>query len=777
MTKSNVKKKQGLTKKKLLIIESSSSSEERKKKNITKNIKKKNVSQKKRPPLIIESSTTEKVIEEKEKQKEKIDTFLPEKLKDTNKIDLKISQEVKQMSQLPSAQLPSAQLPSGQQLPTAQLPSGRLNEKFIELMEKLADIMLKQGEPFRARAYQKAQETIMAYPNDILSPNDLKGKPGIGETIMEKLNEYVQTGTLKVIEREKNNPVNILADVYGIGPKKAKDLVEKGITSISQLRENQHLLNDVQKVGLKYYEDILKRIPRSEIEDYKAIFGKAFPTGTDGKMEIVGSYRRGAQSSGDIDVIITSKSPAIFTTFVDNLIKEKVILHVLSRGPTKCLVITKIPSSDAARRVDFLYTTPEEFPFAILYFTGSKIFNTVMRHVALEKGYTMNEHGIYKMEAKKKGEKVDRTFNNEEDIFKFLGLEYKSPIERTDGRAIVMRTAVPEAKPFVSEAKPKLIIEESDSDSEGEEIVLKLAAKKEPVKKAPVAKLSSKKIMIVGNESQDETYKNIANDFKKSGISVLESLNEKDLSQLLREANRAYYNEEPFFTDNQYDIVKDFVESKYPSNPVLHEIGAPVERNKVTLPYPMGSMDKIKPDTNALANWVAKYKGPYVLSCKLDGVSGLYTTEGNVPKLYTRGDGKVGQDVSHLIPYLRLPKTKGIVIRGEFIIPKALFDAKYKDKFANPRNMVAGIVNHKTINEAIKDLHFVAYEVMKPMRQYCIKLNQLLATNYCLRLCWIGDIIMLMKLMVLLLRMMLYMKENQETQNMLSLSKWFYQIK
>ena len=58
----------------------------------------------------------------------------------------------------------------------------RLNEKFIELMEKLADIMLKQCEPFRARAYQKAQETIMSYQGDILSPNDLKGKPGIGET-------------------------------------------------------------------------------------------------------------------------------------------------------------------------------------------------------------------------------------------------------------------------------------------------------------------------------------------------------------------------------------------------------------------------------------------------------------------------------------------------------------------------------------------------------------------------------------------------------------------
>jgi DNA polymerase/3'-5' exonuclease PolX len=72
-----------------------------------------------------------------------------------------------------------------------QLPQcGRLNERFIELMENLSDIMLKQGEPFRARAYQKAQETIMSYPDDILGPDDLKGKPGIGYTIMEKFNEY-----------------------------------------------------------------------------------------------------------------------------------------------------------------------------------------------------------------------------------------------------------------------------------------------------------------------------------------------------------------------------------------------------------------------------------------------------------------------------------------------------------------------------------------------------------------------------------------------------------
>jgi len=575
----------------------------------------------------------------------------------------------------------------------------RLNEKFIELMEKLADIMLKHGEPFRARAYQKAEETIMSYPGDITSPNNLKGKPNIGATIMEKLIEYVETGTLKILEREKNNPVNILTEVFGIGPKKAKELVDNGMTSIAELRENQHLLNDIQKVGLHYYEDILKRIPRDEIEDYKTYFENAMPKVANSKMEIVGSYRRGAQSSGDIDVIITSSDQRVFTKFVDNLMKENIILHILSRGPTKCLVVAKIPSSDTARRVDFLYTNPEEFPFAILYFTGSKIFNTVMRHIALEKGYTMNEHGIYRMETKKKGDKANHIFNSEADIFDFLGLEYKSPIERIDGRAIVVKTA--------AEKKTKLIIEESESDSE--EYIL-------PVKKS-AARPVSKKIMIVEDEIEDETYKNIAEDFKKNGISVLDNLNEKQLAELLREANKAYYNEYPFFTDNQYDIVKEYIEAKYPTNPVIYEIGAPVEgkRNKVTLPYPMGSMDKIKPDTSALANWRVKFTGPYVLSCKLDGVSGLYTTEGKEPKLYTRGDGRVGQDISHLIPFLRLPKTSGIVIRGEFIIPRALFDAKYKNKFANPRNMVAGIVNHKTINEAIKDLHFVGYELMKPI--------------------------------------------------------------
>lgn len=658
----------------------------------TKRVKK-NSGTRKKKILIIESSTPSPGIK-------KIESIFPEKIGE-NKTDLKISSNIKPMTTTPVNQVPIA------------LPSDRLNEKFIDLMEQLSNIMLKQGEPFRARAYQKAQETIMAYPNDILSPADLKGKPGIGSTIMEKLEEYVNTGTLKVLEREKANPVNVLADVYGIGPKKAKELVDKGITTISQLRENQQLLNDVQKVGLKYYEDVLKRIPRSEIEQYEKIFESDFQkvATPNSRFEIVGSYRRGAQTSGDIDVIITSDNAKVFSNFIDELIKKNIILEILSRGPTKCLVMAKIPSSDSARRVDFLYTSLEEFPFAILYFTGSKIFNTVMRHQALQMGVTMNEHGLYTMKDKKKGEKVDWTFKDEKDIFDYLNLEYKKPVERIDGRAVIIKKAKSpteieskESTPQIKKTYKKRLIIESDSDSESDNKIVQNSIQ-----------INMDNI----DNTVDKSIVAIANDFKKNGISVLEKLNENQLASLLREANKAYYNEQPFMTDNEYDIVKEFMEKKYPTNQVMNEIGAPIESGtrKVTLPYLMGSMDKIKPDTGALANWMAKYKGPYVLSCKLDGVSGLYSTEGSAPKLYTRGDGKVGQDISHLIPYLRLPKTKGVVIRGEFIIPKAIFETKYKTKFANPRNMVAGIVNHKTVNEAIKDLHFVAYEVIKPVKK------------------------------------------------------------
>lgn len=313
----------------------------------------------------------------------------------------------------------------------------RYNEQFVDILDKLHMLMLKQGEVFRARAYQKAQNTIINYKESIFEPEQLKGLPGIGTTIMEKLHEYVDTGKLQVLEMEKDNPYNLFCEIHGVGPKKAQELIDAGITSIKMLREKQNeYLNNVQKTGLKYYEDIQKRIPRNEIDEYKNIFTPFF-RGTEYAFEIVGSYRRGAKDSGDIDVIITGKDGKMYKKMVDDLIAQNIILEVLSRGTSKTLVIAKLPgTSKTPRRVDFLYSPPNEFAFSTLYFTGSKHFNTAMRQRALDMGYTLNEHGLCKMVQGKKGPPVDKDFPTEQSIFLFLKLVYKEPHERIDASSL-----------------------------------------------------------------------------------------------------------------------------------------------------------------------------------------------------------------------------------------------------------------------------------------------------------------------------------------------------
>ena len=620
----------------------------------------------------------------------------------------------------------------------------RLNETFIDLLGELADILQRQGEPFKARAYQQAQETIMTYPGDISTLDQLHGLKGIGKAIEGKLAEYITTGSIQLLERERTNPLNVLTRIYGVGPKKAKELLDKGVKTLADLQAHPDLLNETQRIGLKYFDAIETRIPRSEIDDYKDVldqtFQKATPPGS--SYEIVGSYRRGALNSGDIDIIITNQAnnSAAYSQFLDQLIKEKVVIEVLTRGKTKSLTIAQLPGK-IPRRVDFLYTAPQEYAFAILYFTGSKSFNTVQRQRALALGYTLNEHGLNHMVQGKKGDPVQAPFPDEKAIFTFLGMQYKEPKERKDGRAVqlliesVPKTLEPVLEPALEPVPKTLEPVLEPQTSVVQPITIK--KKQTTLKKKPLVK--------VDNLSK----------FKQEGQSALALFTEKDLSKLLREANNAYYcpsatstgpsatstgpsatstgpsatstgpstdyDTQPLMTDNEYDILRDYTLKHYPKNKAATEghtkCALKVEKNKVPLPYEMWSMDKIKPNTDTLFKWKQLYTGPYVISCKLDGISALFSTEKNALKLYTRGDGLIGQDISHLIPYLKLPvKSKDLVIRGEIIIKKHLFQTKYAQQFANPRNFVAGLVNKKTIDPAIMaDLSFVAYEVIKPV--------------------------------------------------------------
>ena len=206
-------------------------------------------------------------------------------------------------------------------------------------------------------------------------------------------------------------------------------------------------------------------------------------------------------------------------------------------------------------------------------------------------------------------------------------------------------------------------------------------------------------------------------EFQLHGIDYLNNLTEKEISKLIKECNDAFFNGTSIVNDNEYDIIKEYMEQKYPNNPTLNQIGADVKgKNKVTLPYFMPSMNKIKSDSKSLDNWVKKYKGKYIITPKLDGVSGLYSNESGIQKLYTRGNGTVGQDISHFIPFLNLPDINTITVRGEFIISKDDFLDNYSYEFSNPRNFVSGIINSKNIDiDKLSHIHFVPYEIMYPI--------------------------------------------------------------
>ena len=559
------------------------------------------------------------------------------------------------------------------------------NEDFIKLLDQLETIMSKKGEHFRARAYAKAREAIIVYNKPITDVKQLKGVRGIGSTILTKFQTYVDTGTLSVIEKAKTDPLFVFTEIYGVGPKKANELIKKhNVKSIAELRQRQdELLNDVQKKGLKHYEDILKRIPRKEIQTYEKHLLKIFETvkNPGSTLQILGSYRRGAKNSGDIDICISDpdNDPIVFVNFIDRLIEKNILIEVLSRGKTKSLGVSKLPRKPA-RRIDFMFTPHQELPFALLYFTGSKAFNTVMRKRALDLGYSMNEHGFHKMVKGKKANKLQRLFESEEDVFNFLGMVYKGPTKRIDGNAVVLKKNVQEEK------------EEKEQ-------------KVQTTKKKKKKKINGKKFI---------------REFLKDGQPVLDQLDEDHLSEMIRAANKGYYcNNKPLMTDEEYDILKEYIEDKFPDNQAILEghtmCSIAVEKKKAQLPYQMWSMDKFKTE-DAVNNWLRQgYKGPYLISAKLDGISALYTTEGDEPRLYTRGNGRVGQDISHAIQYLQLPQKKGITIRGELLMTKQKFEQNWSDTFANVRNMIAGTANAKeSMPKRWADIDFVAYEVIQP---------------------------------------------------------------
>ena len=202
----------------------------------------------------------------------------------------------------------------------------------------------------------------------------------------------------------------------------------------------------------------------------------------------------------------------------------------------------------------------------------------------------------------------------------------------------------------------------------------------------------------------------------------------KDIIALLIKADDAFFNgDKSILKDDIYDIIKDYIRKKYPKDPYLKRVGADVD-NKVVLPYYMGSQNKIKDSEEEITKYKKQYAGPYIISDKLDGVSCLivYNKIGKKKfdiKLYTRGNGTEGQDITHLLTYINgFPSVNNIsydylAIRGELIISKDNWE-KLKlegNNGANPRNTVSGAINSKNLNKTVLNaIDFVCYTLIEP---------------------------------------------------------------
>ena len=233
-------------------------------------------------------------------------------------------------------------------------------------------------------------------------------------------------------------------------------------------------------------------------------------------------------------------------------------------------------------------------------------------------------------------------------------------------------------------------------------------------------------ILKKDNNKINMVSKKVIADFKKNPKDYLEKLNDNELIDFVQDLNYEYYIKGvSLVNDELYDYTKDELRKRKPEHPLLKDVGVS-KTSKIVLPYYMGSMDKIKNNEKELNNWIKKYKKAegYVLSDKLDGISGLlhFDSDGKNVKLYTRGDGYKGQDISHLLKFINhIPDFKDIdkeiAVRGELIMSKENFiKIKKEDKtIKNVRNAVAGIFNSKKPNLKIaKYIDFVVYECIKP---------------------------------------------------------------
>jgi DNA polymerase IV len=377
--------------------------------------------------------------------------------------------------------------------PTPSLP---YNKSFIDLLKKVRQVRLLLGDQIGVRAYSTSIAALSAYPYKIQSRKEVIRLPGCDSKIAYLFELWKHTGHVPeadLLETDENIKIlNRFYDIWGVGDKTARDFLNKhGWHDLDDVVEaGWDTLNRVQKIGLKYYDDFLIKLSRTEVEHIAGIIhGEACQLRPGVQSCIVGGYRRGNAESGDVDIVITHKEPEQTSHFIEALVQRLeetgYVTHTLKmtttnskRGqePLPLRVVNKVASGfdtlDKAllvwrdkvvpslrsddpnlddsldqvelpplrRRVDIIIAPWKTVGCALIGWSGGTTFQRdIRRYTRKEKGYRFDSSGIrnlstgHVVELEGPNGVAGSMIDAEKAVFQGLGLEYREPWERCTG--------------------------------------------------------------------------------------------------------------------------------------------------------------------------------------------------------------------------------------------------------------------------------------------------------------------------------------------------------
>lgn len=309
-----------------------------------------------------------------------------------------------------------------------------MNENLAKILDEMA--IEYRADKWRKKAYMDAANVIRRHDKKITSGKEAKKLPGIGSSIATKIDEILKSGTLKQLEarseeeKRRSEAIAAFSKIYNVGTKKAEEWYSQGFKTLESLSGNNKTkgadMTTAQQLYYEHYDDLQKKIPRSEMEDIENAL-KRYWKYLDVTFMITGSYRREERESSDIDIVVRD---GITMDELLEPIKGRFIKGSLTKGKKKFNGIAQYDEESPYRRIDILLVNDSEWPFALLGFTGNKDLNLRLRLHAKKMGYTLSNEALIDPQ----GNKVPAY--SERDIFNILGVKYLEPWERKGNFAL-----------------------------------------------------------------------------------------------------------------------------------------------------------------------------------------------------------------------------------------------------------------------------------------------------------------------------------------------------